>query len=117
MTMKHVFTTPYGGREIWRDGKPFAILAKPAGAPLDSTYYIQLSAFGHLSAAAPDLLEALEAIAPKDGPELARSEGGGYECPHCGGFWREWTSTFAHRDDCAFVKARKAIAKATEKAV
>lgn len=55
MTTKHVFTTPYGGREIWRDGKPFAILAKPAGAPLDNAYYIQLSAFGHLAAAAPDM--------------------------------------------------------------
>lgn len=66
--------------------------------------------------AAPDLLEALEAIAPKDGPELARSESGGYECPHCAGFWNDWTSTFAHHDDCTFVKARKAIAKTTNKA-
>ena len=101
MTTKHVFTTPYGGREIWRDGKPFAILAKPTGAPVDNAYYVQLSAFGHLTAATPDLLEALgDAIAMLEVYATGK------------------TNSTTHGQAVSTIRdARKAIAKATGKAV
>ena len=56
---EHVFTTPYGGREIWRDGVPFAIIDKPMDAPKTSTYYVELSQFGKQAASAPELLRVL----------------------------------------------------------
>ena len=61
MTGQHTYSTPYGGREIYRDGKPFAVIGKPNDAPPCVEYYNDLSAFGRMAAAAPDMLRELEA--------------------------------------------------------
>ena len=55
------------------------------------------------------LLAALEAIAPKDGPAMVRSDMGGHECPHCGGLWYNHKSDFTHDPACEYLAARKAI--------
>lgn len=64
MDTKHTYSTPYGGREVYRDGKPFAIITGSKEAEQGAKLFIALSDFGKMAAAAPDMLAALEAIAP-----------------------------------------------------
>lgn len=59
MTTKHTYSTPYGGREIYRDSEPFAVIGKPKNAPQSVQYHNDLSAFGRLAAAAPEMAEEI----------------------------------------------------------
>lgn len=62
------YTTPYGGREIYRYDKPFATVAPHPAATQTTDLFIDVSDFGRLAARAPalrlalaDLLDAMPA--------------------------------------------------------
>lgn len=62
---RHTYSTPFGGREIYRDGKPFAQIAFAPDVVRQGPNYdpIALSNFGKTAAAAPLLVAALEELA------------------------------------------------------
>ena len=59
---------------------------------------------------APELLEVLKKLVAQE--PWYRREDGGYECYFCGGLFSNWDGSFRHTDDCCYVLAHNAIAKA-----
>ena len=61
----HTYSTPFGGREIYRNGEPFALITFASDVVRQGPNYdpVALSDFGKMAAAAPLLVAALEELA------------------------------------------------------